>query len=57
MQCAKKSILGLIGLLSIFILWFCRKTDFARSSNGRTAGFGPVCGGSSPPRATKHSED
>lgn len=25
----------------------------ARSSNGRTPGFGPVCGGSSPPRATK----
>ena len=26
--------------------------NIARSSNGRTPGFGPVCGGSSPPRAT-----
>ena len=30
--------------------------NIARSSNGRTPGFGPVCGGSSPPRATNSIE-
>jgi hypothetical protein len=30
----------------------CLKNDIARSSKGRTAVFGTVCGGSNPPRAT-----
>ena len=32
-------------------------TRIARSSNGRTPGFGPGSGGSNPPRATINTKD
>ena len=40
-----------------FYLWgLCNLAIIARSSNGRTPGFGPGSGGSNPPRATSNKK-
>jgi hypothetical protein len=52
MNCAKKIFLFPFGFKIQKVLSLRPQTGIARSSKGRTAGFGPVSGGSNPPWAT-----